>query len=53
MKMLVIALVLFAAGGQKGGGVRESVWAGPGGWLMGEEMPGRGLRMRKTLGSLS
>lgn len=36
MKMLVVALVLVAAGGQKGGGVRESVWAGAGGWLMGE-----------------
>ena len=63
MKMLVIALVLVAAGGQKGGGVRESAWVGGGGWLMGKRlelgmgthtgMLGRGFRMRKPLGSLS
>ena len=63
MKILVIALVLGAAGGQKGGDVWESVWEGVGRWLMGKRMelgmgthmgmPGRGFRMRKTSGSLS
>ena len=63
MEILVIALVLGTAGGQKGSDVRESVWAGGGRWLMGKRMelgmgthmgmPGRGFRMRKTSGSLS
>lgn len=63
VKMLVIALVLGAAGGQKGSDVRESLWAGGGGLLMGKRMelgmgthmamPGRRFRMRKTSGSLS